>query len=160
MSLPVGTVLWKKPKEMLANGNATNTIPVLPGDDTADHTVFAGVVTRYEENETGVIPLATAGRALVRVLGPVGIREAVYKSVGNNYVVGESGIPVGICVEAVASPTVPGTPTLAKVDLTPYGGIGTNASGVPLVPMQIQTLEVIGGQVIPKHRYFICSEYF
>lgn len=102
MSLPVGTVLWREPKTVAASGVAQNTRPVLPADSTSDHSVFAGIVCRDGEPETGVITVATGGNALALVLGPATKGDTVYRVIGYGYTSTTEDIPVGHVQEDVA----------------------------------------------------------
>ncbi len=159
MSLPVGTVLWREPKTVAASGAAQNTRPVLPADSTSAHSVFAGIVCRDGEPETGVITVATGGNALALVLGPVSAGATVYKVNGVGYLGTDVTVAVGVCLEAVAAPGVPGTPTLAKISIKEYAG-GSSSFDLPVGLMTLRTIEVIGGVATPKHRQFMCTEYF
>ena len=159
MSIPVGTVLWREPKTVATSGVAQNTRAVLPADCTAAHTVFAGVVCRDGEPETGQLTVAMSGTALVRVLGEVAAGDAVYQVVGQGYASSLQTIPttlLGTCLEAVAA----GQTKLVKVALNPYGAAGASINGIPASWMEIRTLEVIGGICTPKHRRFLCTEYY
>lgn len=159
MSLPVGTVLWKLPKTVAASGVAQNTRPVLPADCTISHTVFAGVICRDGEPEVGALTVAISGTALVRVLGVVAAGDAVYQVVGQGYassVQSPATTLLGTCLEAVGA----GLTKLVKVALNPYGAAGASVDGVPASWMEIRTLEVIGGICTPKHRRFLCTEYY
>ena len=159
MSLAAGTVLWREPKTVATSGAAQNIRAVLPADCTSSHTVFAGVVCRDGEPETGRITVAVGGTALALVTGEVAAGDAVYQVIGQGYtssIQTPATTLVGTALEAVAV----GQTKLIKVALNPYGAAGASVGGVPASWMEIRTLELIGGIMVPKHRRFLCTEYY
>lgn len=113
MSLAVGTVLWREPKTVATSGAAQNTRAVLPADVTTAHTVFAGVVCRDGEPETGRITVAISGTVLALVTGAATKGDAVYRVVGSGTLSTASDVPVGNVQENVAL----GVTKLVKVTL-------------------------------------------
>lgn len=102
MSLPVGTVLWREPKTVATSGAAQNTRAVLPADCTSAHTVFAGVVCRDGEPETGQLTVAVGGKVLALVTGSATKGDAVYRVVGTGTLSTAADVPVGNVQEDVA----------------------------------------------------------
>jgi hypothetical protein len=130
-TLPVGSILRKQPTNITGATN-TNTLAVLPGNANAGHKVFCGVTVRHNEALTGgkngsTLRAQDVGEILARVKGPVAALDNVGLSEGagtddGNYLIKESGVPVGQVLQEVPADVVRLVPVRVGVGGAATGG--------------------------------------
>lgn len=115
MKLRIGTPLWRKAHEPL---------PVLPEASTAEHDVFVGCTLRDKEDSESEFKVASTGRFLVRVHGPVSVGDTLVQAPGQPYLVAGSGSQNGVGTAEGTAPTMDNVNDSTLIPMTRGGGGG------------------------------------
>lgn len=116
MKLKIGTPLWKK---------ASEPIPVLPAATTAAHNVFVGCTIRDKEESSGEFKVASTGRFLARVHGPVSVGDTLVQAPGYPYLVAGSGAQNGVGTAEGSADTMDDINASTLIPMTRGGGGGS-----------------------------------
>lgn len=84
-----------------------NTLVEFPSETTDEHTVFAGVTVRDQEDTAEMVYVRMTGVVRCRVMGPASVGDGIGLSAGNDYfeVVSGSG-SVGVVRQEIATDEV------------------------------------------------------
>lgn len=118
-TLPVGTPLWRAPMPV---AGGSNTQAVMPASSSSTHSVFVGVVPRDAEPADGNLKVQATGQLLVRVKGPVAVRDTVSQSAGHDYL--EASIAVASTAPSVGMALQSIPDTSVRLILVQTGGTG------------------------------------